>query len=112
MPGHWPEVRQRYFLEPRECLIRVGLAPENYLTLAVDRTLSGDERKCIELASMLAMRPKLAILDKPDSGIDAPSIDYVVEVIKTFSRNGTTVLLITHHEEVAEIVRGLEVKPI
>jgi len=90
-------------LSPRECLTKVGLTPENYLTRAVDTTLSGGERKRIELASVLAMRPKLAILDEPDSGIDALSIDYVVEVIKTFSRNGTTVLLITHHEEVAEI---------
>jgi Fe-S cluster assembly ATP-binding protein len=90
-------------LSPRECLMKVGLTPENYLARAVDNTLSGGERKRIELASILAMKPKLAILDEPDSGIDALSIDYVVEVIKTFSRNGTTVLLITHHEEVAEI---------
>lgn len=90
-------------LSPRECLMKVGLAPENYLTRAVDSTLSGGERKRIELAAVLAMGPKLAILDEPDSGIDALSIDYVVEVIKTFSRSGTTVLLITHHEEVAEV---------
>jgi Fe-S cluster assembly ATP-binding protein len=90
-------------LSPRECLMKVGLAPENYLTRSVDTTLSGGERKRIELASVLAMKPKMAILDEPDSGIDALSIDYVVEVIKTFSRTGTTVLLITHHEEVAEI---------
>jgi Fe-S cluster assembly ATP-binding protein len=88
---------------PRECLLKVGLVPENYLTRSVDTTLSGGERKRIELASVLAMKPKFAILDEPDSGIDALSIDYVVEVIKTFSRGGTTVLLITHHEEVAEI---------
>ena len=90
-------------LSPRECLMKVGLNPESYLTRFVDSTLSGGERKRIELASVLAMKPRLAILDEPDSGIDALSIDYVVEVIKTFSRNGTTVLLITHHEEVAEI---------
>jgi len=90
-------------LSPRECLMKVGLAPENYLTRSVDATLSGGERKRIELASVLAMKPKVAILDEPDSGIDALSIEYVVGVIKTFSRNGTTVLLITHHEEVAEI---------
>jgi Fe-S cluster assembly ATP-binding protein len=100
-------IGQRYAgdhsLSPRECILKVGLAPESYLTRAVDTTLSGGERKRIELASVLAMKPKLAILDEPDSGIDALSIECVVEVIKTFSRNGTTVLLITHHEEVAEI---------
>ncbi|MBN2337851.1 MAG: ABC transporter ATP-binding protein [Acidobacteria bacterium] len=89
--------------DPAECLLKVGLAPASYLARAVDATLSGGERKRIELASLLSMAPKLAILDEPDSGIDALSIDCVVEVIRTFSRNGTTVLLITHHEEVAEI---------
>jgi Fe-S cluster assembly ATP-binding protein len=100
-------VGQRYAkddsMSPRECLLKVGLAPASYLTRDVDATLSGGERKRIELASVLAMKPKLAILDEPDSGIDSLSIDYVVDVIKTFSRSGTTVLLITHHEEVAEI---------
>jgi Fe-S cluster assembly ATP-binding protein len=48
------------------------------------------------------MSPRLAILDEPDSGIDALSIENIVDVIRTLSRNGTAVLLITHHEEVAE----------
>ena len=91
------------FLSPRECLLKVGLAPELYIGRAVDGTLSGGERKRIELASVLAMKPKLAILDEPDSGIDSLSIDHIVDVIKTFSRTGSAVLLITHHEEVAAI---------
>jgi len=91
------------FMSPKECLLKVGLSPERYSTRAVDTTLSGGERKRVELASVLAMKPKLVILDEPDSGIDALSIDNIVDVIKTFSRNGTSVVLITHHEEVAEI---------
>jgi len=91
------------FLSPNECLSKVGLSPEKYSMRAVDTTLSGGERKRVELASVLAMNPKLVILDEPDSGIDALSMDNIVDVIKTFSRNGTSVLLITHHEEVAEI---------
>jgi Fe-S cluster assembly ATP-binding protein len=91
------------FLSPRECLLKVGLDPELYIGRMVDVTLSGGERKRIELASVLAMKPKLAILDEPDSGIDSLSIDHIVDVIKTFSRTGSAVLLITHHEEVAAI---------
>ena len=34
---------------PRECLMKVGLTPESYLTRDVDSTLSGGERKRIEL---------------------------------------------------------------
>ncbi len=88
---------------PEECLLKVGLDPSRYLERAVDATLSGGERRRIELASVLSMRPKLAILDEPDSGIDALSIDYIVDVIRTLSRAGSAVLLITHHEEVAAI---------
>lgn len=90
-------------LGPGECLEKVGMQPGKYLRRAVDGTLSGGERRRIELASVLAMSPKLAILDEPDSGIDALSIENIVDVIRTLSRNGSAVLLITHHEEVAEV---------
>lgn len=91
------------FLSPKECLAKVGLNPEKYLRRALDATLSGGERRRVELASVLAMKPKLVILDEPDSGIDALSIGNIVDVIRTFARNGAAVLLITHHEEVAAI---------
>lgn len=90
-------------LPPERCLEMVGLVPSLYLTRPVDATLSGGERKRIELASVLAMGPKLAILDEPDSGIDAPSLDHVVNVIRTLAKGGSSVLLITHHERIAEI---------
>ncbi len=87
----------------QECLERVGLNPQKYLIRAVDETLSGGERKRIELASILAMQPRLAILDEPDSGIDAPSMDNIIQVIRKVAQMGGAVLLITHHEKVAEI---------
>ena len=90
-------------LSPQECLAKVGLHPQMYLNRAVDTTLSGGERRRIELAAVLAMSPKLAILDEPDSGIDPPSINNIVDVIRTLSRHGAAVLLITHHADVAAI---------
>ena len=90
-------------LSPEKCLEQVGLHPSLYLSRPVDQTLSGGERKRVELASVLAMEPKLAILDEPDSGIDAPSLDQVMDVIRTLAKGGSSVLLITHHEQVAGI---------
>ena len=90
-------------LSAQECLEKVGLRPQMYLNRAVDTTLSGGERRRVELAAVLAMGPKLAILDEPDSGIDPPSIDNIIDVIRTLSRRGAAVLLITHHGEVAAI---------
>ena len=41
-----------------ECLISVGLDSAEYLDRMLDKTMSGGERKRIELASMLALRPR------------------------------------------------------
>jgi Fe-S cluster assembly ATP-binding protein len=89
--------------DPAPFLNLVGLAPEHYLMRMVDRCLSGGERKRIELASILALKPRLAILDEPDSGIDMLSIQDVINVINAFKKSGTAVLLITHREEISVI---------
>lgn len=86
-----------------ESLYHVLLEPKEYLDRGVDKTLSGGERKRIELAAVFAMRPRLVILDEPDSGIDILALDNIVNMIKELRRQGTTVLLITHREEVSEI---------
>ena len=79
-----------------EALARVGLCPREYLTRVVDDTLSGGERKRIELASIIAMQPQLVILDEPDSGIDIESLQNIFETVKYLKSKGTTVVLITH----------------
>ena len=86
-----------------EALRHVLLNPDDYRERVVDKTLSGGERKRIELAAVFAMQPKLVILDEPDSGIDMLALDKIIEMIKTLRKRGSTVLLITHREEVAEI---------
>jgi len=84
-----------------ECLELVGLLPSSYLNRTLNEHLSGGERKRVELAAVLAMAPKLAILDEPDSGIDVLSLEDIMNVIRRMNRGGTTVLLITHREEFA-----------
>jgi Fe-S cluster assembly ATP-binding protein len=90
-------------INPSLYLEMVGLSPELYLTRMIDKSLSGGERKRIELASIVAMEPKLAILDEPDSGIDMLSIQDIINVINLLKKNGAAVLLITHREEIGKI---------
>ncbi len=89
--------------DPGQCLDLVGLSPALYLSRMVDKSLSGGERKRIELASILALRPRLAVLDEPDSGIDMLSLQDIINVIKAFREKGTALLLITHREEISLI---------
>jgi Fe-S cluster assembly ATP-binding protein len=87
--------------DPGQHLEAVGLQSSEYLHRPLDKTLSGGERKRIELAAILAMRPRLAILDEPSAGIDLLSMDQIVRLIEAMRTARTTVLLITHQEELA-----------
>lgn len=107
-PARFEGVRVRDYLtlgavteKPASALQLVGLEPARYLDRMVDRTLSGGERKRIELASILALRPRLAILDEPDSGIDMLSTDDIIRVLDRLRSGGSAVLLITHRDEIA-----------
>jgi Fe-S cluster assembly ATP-binding protein len=86
--------------DPQPVLRQVGLDPERYLDRRVDKALSGGERHRIELACVLSMRPRLAILDEPGAGIDMLSMNHIVDIIRTLKEGGGSVLLITHQEDV------------
>lgn len=79
-----------------DVLRQVGLDPATYMKRSVDKTLSGGERKRIELASILAMEPKFVLMDEPDSGIDVEALDRIFDALKVLKSRGATVVLITH----------------
>ena len=87
----------------------VGLPPVEYLNRAVDVSLSGGERKRVEFASVLAMKPKVAILDEPDSGIDVVSLPHIMNGIAEMSKQGSAVLLITHSEGAVSVADEVSV---
>ncbi|TKB62746.1 MAG: ABC transporter ATP-binding protein [Nitrospira sp.] len=89
--------------DPKPVLVQVGLDPDRYLNRRVDNALSGGERHRIELASVLSMKPTLAILDEPAAGIDMLSMNHIIDIIRALKAAGGSVLLITHQEEVALI---------
>jgi len=63
--------------------------------------LSRGERQQCALATVLARRPELLILDEPTTGLDYRECMAIMEVIVTLNSGGTTVLMITHDMEVA-----------
>lgn len=85
---------------PAAALAAVGLEARTYLARAVDKTLSGGERKRIELAAILCMSPKVAFLDEPDSGVDVEALGHVSKAIDRLQSSGTTVVLITHRARI------------
>jgi branched-chain amino acid transport system ATP-binding protein len=58
--------------------------------------LGGPDRKRLELAKALAMRPKLLLLDEVMAGLNAVEIDEVVEVIGKIRGQGVGILVVEH----------------
>ena len=89
-----------------ECknLYEVGLCARDYLDRDIDVTFSGGELKRIEIASLLARKPKVAIFDEPEAGIDLWSFQRLTE---TFSKlhldSDTTIVIISHQERILRL---------
>jgi len=84
-------------------LLDIAGLNHSYINRKVDKTLSGGERKRIELISIIALKPKFVIFDEPDSGIDMMSNSMIKSIIQELLNIKATVLSITHREEIAMI---------
>lgn len=78
----------------------VGLCPGEYLDREIDDSLSGGELKRIEIATLMARSPRLAIFDEPEAGIDLWSFAKLTETFGALhERNPEGALLIISHQE-------------
>lgn len=80
-------------------LTNVGLCSKDYLNREVDNSLSGGEVKRIEIATILARSPKLAIFDEPEAGIDLWSFSMLVDTFRRMHAAGERSLMIISHQE-------------
>ena len=82
-------------------LSSVGMCAGEYLDREVDATLSGGERKRVEIATVLAKNHKLCIFDEPEAGIDLWSFSMLVDEFERIHREKKeTLLLISHQEKI------------
>lgn len=88
-----------------EYLSKVGLCSASYLTREVDKSLSGGEVKRIEIATILARDPKLAIYDEPEAGIDLWSFDRLTETFRDIhdAQGGHSIVIISHQERIIQL---------
>lgn len=89
--------------ELRSILEKIGICSYEFLDKPVDSKLSGGEIKKIEMATTIALNPKLAIYDEPDTGIDLWTIEPMVNLLKREqTERGTTTIVISHNRTFLE----------
>ena len=87
--------------EARAAAARLGL-PEAMLARPVNDGFSGGERKRNELLQLALLRPRLAVLDEVDSGMDVDGVRAVVQLVQDLRAQGTAFLVVSHYQQLIE----------
>lgn len=81
--------------EAEQILDRVGLAAQADRVVS---TLAYGDKRLIEIAIVLARRPKLVLLDEPTAGMNPEETDRMIRLIKELSERSDTTFFITEHD--------------
>lgn len=76
---------------------------EGFLMRELNVGFSGGEKKKVEMLQLLLLKPKLAILDETDSGLDVDALSTVSRGMEAYRKNSDgTLLVITHNTRILE----------
>jgi Fe-S cluster assembly ATP-binding protein len=79
---------------------------KNVVGRSLNKGFSGGEKKKAEILQMAILKPKIAILDEPDSGLDVDAIKIVAENINRIrEENGPGLLVITHYSRILKYMK-------
>ncbi len=78
-----------------------------FLNRDVNLGFSGGERKRSEILQLIFLKPKLMLLDEPDSGVDVESLRMIsTEIQKYIKQSGSSALIITHKGDIMEKIKA------
>ena len=86
---------------------RVGLDDE-FLSRYLNEGFSGGEKKRSEVLQMAVLKPRISILDEPDSGLDVDAVQSVAKAISGVSAKDSTVIVITHYARILKFLTKLD----
>ncbi len=77
---------------------------ESFLYRGINEGFSGGEKKRNEILQMLALEPKLAILDETDSGLDIDALRVIAHGVNTMRSPERAIILVTHYQRLLDYI--------
>ncbi len=78
---------------------------ESFATRYVNDGFSGGEKKRLEVLQMAMLKPKVAMLDEPDSGLDIDAVRVVAQGIGSLRGPEMGILLVTHYQRILNYIQ-------
>ncbi len=97
-----PEVDSVEFLKSVRTALKALKMDEALLKRAVNEGFSGGEKKRNEIVQLATLKPKLAVLDETDSGLDIDALKLVAEGINSLRDGQRSFVVITHYQRLLD----------
>ena len=79
-----------------------------FLSRSLNEGFSGGEKKRAEVLQMAVLKPKISILDEPDSGLDIDAVQSVAKAISEIADKDATIIIITHYARILKFLNKLD----
>jgi Fe-S cluster assembly ATP-binding protein len=93
------------FRKTVEAAMELTNVPKEFSSRYINDGFSGGEKKRMEILQMALQKPKLAVLDETDSGLDIDALNTVATGVNTIAQGSDMgVLIITHYQRILHMV--------
>ncbi len=93
------------FKELMDANMKLLQIEDSFASRYVNEGLSGGEKKRLEILQLAVLKPKFAVLDETDSGLDIDALKIVAEGVNKIAGPEMGVLLITHYQRILKYIR-------
>ena len=99
-----PEIKLKDFARTTQEAMEMMDIPRDFSSRYLNDGFSGGEKKRMEMLQMALLKPRIAVLDETDSGLDIDALRTVAEGVNRFAGPDMGVLIITHYQRILHMV--------